>query len=143
MFSAHEIREVCQAGKDRDPRAPRRGTGPLVALLLLGLLAGTASAGTYYVDASSPQCSPTGPGTVSQPYCTISAALAAHGSAGNTILVQPGTYRETVTFAASGTSLAPVVLRATPASSNFTNFGSSCSLSIAAHACGSASTRDP
>jgi len=112
MLSAHEIREVCQAGKERDPRAPRRGTGPLVALLLLGLLAGTASAGTYYVDASSPQCSPTGPGTVSQPYCTISAALAAHGSAGNTILVQPGTYRETVTFAASGTSLAPVVLRA-------------------------------
>src|SRR5262249_52385934 len=32
--------------------------------------------------------------------------------AGNTILVQPGTYRETVTIPASGTSAAPIVLRA-------------------------------
>ena len=50
------------------------GTGPLAVLLLLGLLAGRASAGTYYVDGSSPQCSPSGPGTQTQPYCTISAA---------------------------------------------------------------------
>src|SRR5262245_13390674 len=93
-------------------RAARSGAGPLAALLLVGLLAGRASAGTYYVDASSAQCSNAGPGTLAQPYCTISAAIAARGTAGNTILVQPGTYRETVTFPASGTSLAPVVLKA-------------------------------
>src|SRR6185503_12216910 len=92
---------------DRKP-----GPGPVAVILLLGLLAGRASAGTYYVDGSSLQCSPSGPGTPEQPYCTISAAIAARGTAGNTILVQPGIYRETITFPASGTSLAPVVLRA-------------------------------
>ena len=92
---------------DRKP-----GPGPLAVVLLLALLAGKASAGTYYVDGSSPQCSSAGPGTPDQPYCTISAAIAARGTAGNTILVQPGIYRETITFPASGTSLAPIVLRA-------------------------------
>jgi hypothetical protein len=93
-------------------RAARGGTGPLVALVLLGLLAGRATAGTYYVDGSSPQGSPSGPGTQAQPYSTIAAAVSARGTAGNTILVQPGTSREITTFSASGTSSAPIVLQA-------------------------------
>src|SRR5262249_50709466 len=44
-------------------QSARFGTGPLALLLLLGLLAGRASAGTYYVDGASPQCSNSGPGT--------------------------------------------------------------------------------
>src|SRR5512134_802242 len=46
--------------------------------LLLGAAtpwAAVATAGTYYVDGSSPTCSPTGPGTEAQPYCTISQAI--------------------------------------------------------------------
>lgn len=95
-------------------RAHRRGVSaaPLAMLVCGVLLAGTASAATYYVDTASPQCSPAGPGTEAQPYCTISAAVAARGGPGNIILVKPGTYRETVTIPASGTAGNPFVLRA-------------------------------
>src|SRR5439155_26828598 len=106
-----------QATAAADPIAPRHGAAnagavSLVLLAMLLALSGSASAATYYVDGSSLQCSNAGPGTEAQPYCTISAAIAARGTAGNTILVKPGTYRETVTFPASGTSAAPIVLRA-------------------------------
>ncbi len=74
-----------------------------------------AAAGTYYVDASSPTCSPTGPGTEAQPYCSISAAVNSRAQPGNTILVKPGIYREQVTIRASGTPGSPIVLRATGA----------------------------
>src|SRR5438093_412704 len=106
-----------QATAAADPIAPRHGAAhagavSLVLLAMLLALSGSASAATYYVDGSSLQCSNAGPGTEAQPYCTISAAIAARGTAGNTILVKPGTYREIVTFPASGTSAAPIVLRA-------------------------------
>ena len=84
----------------------------LLVLLALGVCAGRSSAATYYVDNSTASCSNTGAGTQSQPYCTISAALAARGVAGNTILVKPGIYPETVTLPASGTSANPLVIRA-------------------------------
>jgi parallel beta-helix repeat protein len=64
------------------------------------------------VDGSSASCSSSGPGTEAQPYCTISAALAARGGPGVTILVKPGNYREQVTVPVSGTSGAPLVIQA-------------------------------
>lgn len=87
----------------------------LFTLLLAFLTPGVrvATAATYYVDASSPTCSPTGPGTEAQPYCTISQAVNLRAQAGNTILVKPGIYREQVTVRASGTQGNPIVLRAT------------------------------
>src|SRR5689334_13129970 len=72
----------------------------------------SARAATFYVDNSSPSCSNAGPGTESQPYCTISAAVAAHQGPGTTILVKPGTYREQVTITASGSAGSPFVLQA-------------------------------
>ena len=72
----------------------------------------SAAAVTYYVDASSPSCSSSGPGTEGQPYCSISAALADHSGPGTTIVVKPGVYREQVTIPASGSSGNPLVLRA-------------------------------
>ena len=84
--------------------------------LLLGAVtawAPIATAGTYYVDLSSPTCSPTGPGTEAQPYCSITAAVNLRAQPGNTILVKPGVYREQVTIRASGTAGSPIVLRAT------------------------------
>ena len=101
---------VEQADAER-ARTPRPDVGPLSVLLLLALLAGRAKAGTYHVGGANP-CSSTGPGTLAQPYCTISAALAAHHAPGDSILVEPGVYRETVTISTSGTSGAPIVLRA-------------------------------
>ncbi len=73
---------------------------------------GQAAAAVYYVDNQSGTCSDTGPGTSSNPYCTISAAIAAHKIAGTTILVRPGVYPEQVTVAGSGTSGNPIVLQA-------------------------------
>lgn len=102
----------------RPPRPPAQ-PGPagqhwLLLLAALGALAcaGPAMAGTYYVDNTALSCSNNGAGSLLQPYCTISAALAARGTAGNTILVKAGVYAEQVTFPASGTAANPVVLRA-------------------------------
>ncbi|HVE25712.1 MAG TPA: right-handed parallel beta-helix repeat-containing protein, partial [Sporichthya sp.] len=81
------------------------------ALSLL-LLAAPASAQVFYVDQGSPACSISGPGTELQPYCTISAALAAHSGPGITIYVKPGTYPEQVTVPASGAAGNPLVIQA-------------------------------
>jgi len=70
-------------------------------LLLLGPGA-AIGAGTFYVDNTSASCSSTGPGTEAQPYCTISAAVAAQHGPGTTILVKPGIYREMATINFSG-----------------------------------------
>ena len=61
---------------------------------------------------STPSCSPTGPGTQAQPYCTIPAALNAHSSAGVTIRVKPWTYREQWTVNASGVFGGPILIEA-------------------------------
>jgi parallel beta-helix repeat protein len=83
----------------------------LAAFLALAAPA-MAHAATYYVDNGSGSCSPSGPGTEAQPYCTISAAVAAHNGPGVTILVKPGLYREQVNVNASGTSSSSFVIQA-------------------------------
>ncbi len=70
------------------------------------------AAGTFYVDNSSLACSNSGPGTEAQPYCTISAAVAARGGQGTTIIVKPGVYREQVSIPSSGASGSPFVIKA-------------------------------
>jgi parallel beta-helix repeat protein len=72
-----------------------------------------ADAATYYVDAASPNCSPNGPGSEAQPYCSITAAVNLRALPGNTILVKPGVYREQVTVRSSGAPGNPVVIKAT------------------------------
>src|SRR2546426_913106 len=67
---------------------------------------------SFYVDNSSGSCSNTGPGTEANPYCTISAAAAAHKGPGITIYVKPGVYRETITVPGSGASGSPFVFQA-------------------------------
>ena len=98
------------------PRTARPTSGSAAFGLTLGLLvlapALATAAGTFYVDGSSPNCSPNGPGTEANPYCTISAAVAARGGPGTTIYVKPGTYREQVSVTASGTVASPFVIQA-------------------------------
>ncbi len=74
--------------------------------------------GTYYVDGSSATCSPTGPGTQANPFCTITAALAAQHAPGTTIIVMPGVYREQVTMPAAGLPGNPITLQAQAAPGN-------------------------
>lgn len=60
----------------------------------------------------SQACSNNGAGSADQPYCTIMAAMYAHHAPDDTILVQPGTYRERVTLQGSGAPGMPLVIRA-------------------------------
>ena len=71
------------------------------------------SPATLYVDGSNPNCSNTGTGTQSLPFCTIGAA-AGKVVAGQTVQVAGGTYNEKVTIPQSGTSSAPIVFTAAP-----------------------------
>jgi parallel beta-helix repeat protein len=89
--------------------------------VLLGLLCWLAgggdalAAGTFVVDGADSGCSDTAPGAGTEgnpPYCTISAAAAARGGPGTTILVKPAIYREQVTVRASGAEGSPFVFQA-------------------------------
>ena len=95
----------------------RRAARPASVALGLALLgyAAPSSAVLIYVDGAS-GCSSIGPGSPNTPFCTISAALAAHHNPGDTILVRPGTYREQVTVPGSGAAGNPLVLLAAGAS---------------------------
>ncbi len=70
------------------------------------------AAASYVVDNTSPACSDVGPGSASQPFCTIGAA-AKQAQAGDTVLVNAGTYPGTsVNPANSGTTSTPITFTA-------------------------------
>jgi hypothetical protein len=86
------------------------------AVLLVLCLAVSAQAATFYVNnAGSPVCSNSVSfGTLVQPWCTITYALA-HMTGGDTILVRSGTYNETVQISGpSGTPGSPTIIQVFP-----------------------------
>ena len=96
-----------------------RRTGACVALLAVGLLLAVipfsqaaASGSTWYVGPVN--CSDTGPGTPSNPFCHLSKGAATATHPGDTIQVLAGTYTGPMTFAASGTAGAPITFAADP-----------------------------
>ena len=84
----------------------------LAALLALSVAPPSQAAGVFYVDRGSASCSDVGPGTESQPYCSISAAVAARRGPGTTIFVKAGTYPEQVVVSASGSPGNPFAIEA-------------------------------
>ena len=95
------------------------------AWLVAGAAAGAAprvvlaaGADTVWVDTATPNCRSSATGTASDPYCTISRAITAHHAPGTVIFVLPGTYREQVTFPASGLPGQPVTVLALPQTGN-------------------------
>jgi len=70
-----------------------------------------AHAATYYVGKSG--CSNSGSGSKSQPFCTVSKGVSKL-SAGDTLRIGAGTYKEQVTVSVSGSSGKPVVIEAAP-----------------------------
>ncbi|MER6591533.1 hypothetical protein ABT214_06685 [Micromonospora purpureochromogenes] len=72
--------------------------------------AAAASTGSE-LHVSGTNCPPGGDGSAEASFCTISAA-AAVVQPGQTVLVQPGAYSETVAFTRSGTEAAPITFRA-------------------------------
>jgi len=82
----------------------------IAALVALGSIGGTlACAATFYV---APGGSDGNPGTAGQPWATLQHA-ANSGNAGDTVLVQPGTYAG-AKFSRSGTLGAPITFHAEP-----------------------------
>jgi parallel beta-helix repeat protein len=73
----------------------------------------SSAVSTLYVDGASPNCSNSGPGSATQPFCTIGKA-ASVVVAGQTVIVNAGDYSENVNMTSSGTSTAPIVFTAAP-----------------------------
>src|SRR5262245_9572917 len=82
--------------------------------IVLALASAPANAATWYVGGTSSPCSDVASGTPSDPYCSISAALADHHDPGTTLVIGPGIYRERVLIPASGTAGAPIELVGLP-----------------------------
>jgi len=70
-----------------------------------------ADAANFYVSASADSCASPRPGTRTSPYCTITAALAAHHTPGTRIFVLPGVYHEQVTLPTAGAPGNPIVIQ--------------------------------
>lgn len=83
----------------------------IIFLGLLLLCATTLSAATYHVDQNSTAASDANAGTKDKPLKTISAGVA-KVSAGDTVFVHPGVYRETVTLKTSGAEGKPITIEA-------------------------------
>ncbi|MGW2622802.1 hypothetical protein [Micromonospora taraxaci] len=71
--------------------------------------ASVAAITEWYVDSAN--CSNSGDGSASSPFCTVSRA-ADVVQPGQTVLVRPGDYRESVVITRSGTEGAPITFRA-------------------------------
>jgi parallel beta-helix repeat protein len=74
--------------------------------------AGTAD-GILYVDKGNASCSDGSLGTATQPFCSIKPA-ASRVVAGQTVLVNSGTYNEGVTVSSSGNASAPITFATAP-----------------------------
>ena len=92
-----------------------RGVRRLPAAMVLGgvLLAAAGQARTLVVDNRNTGAADTNPGTAEAPFRTISAA-ARQASAGDTVLVHAGLYRERVTPVAGGEPGRPLTFMAAP-----------------------------
>src|SRR6266508_2927851 len=100
-----------------DLRLPRSAIAvATTALVCLNVRGAAAAAAVLYVDRNNPSCSDTGPGTSTQPFCTIKPA-ASQATAGQTVQVASGTYPELVTVSNSGAHGSPIVFSAAPGAS--------------------------
>jgi parallel beta-helix repeat protein len=77
---------------------------------------GWAVATMLYVDQNNGNCSDSGAGTQTQPFCTISAG-ASKVLAGQTVQVAAGTYTEAPSVGHSGTASSPIVITPAPQAS--------------------------
>jgi parallel beta-helix repeat protein len=85
----------------------------VLAAILLSFKAGHPTVTTLYVAQKNSACIEFGPGTASQPFCTIQEA-ASVAVAGQTVQVAAGTYPEDVTPAHTGLPGSPITFTAAP-----------------------------
>ena len=85
----------------------------ICALGLASWLGAPVHAANFHVAPASPRAEDSGPGTLDQPWKTLTQA-AAKAQAGDTVIIHDGVYREAVTVKASGTEAARIVFEAAP-----------------------------
>ncbi|MDH6704931.1 hypothetical protein P3T27_001639 [Kitasatospora sp. MAA19] len=98
----------------------------LVGAIGLPAIQSTASAAatTLYVNnRPGADCTDSGAGTQAAPYCTVGAA-AAVAQPGQTVEIQPGTYRESLVVTRSGTAEAPITFRSGGTGDSIAGIGS-------------------
>lgn len=79
---------------------------------ILCCLTANLMATTFYVDQNHPQATDRGPGSVDQPFATISRSTLS-AEAADTVIIRPGTYRETsIVMRRSGRPDAPITFMA-------------------------------
>ena len=88
-------------------------TAMAVPAALVVVAAPAHAATLLYVAKAHPQCSDSGPGSSTRPFCTITRA-ADIATAGQTVIVSAGTYVEEVVPENSGTAAAPISYQAAP-----------------------------
>lgn len=108
------IQEICDdaASKDDTTCAP----GSVMDQYSIGVPPAAPPVTAYYVDKTNPNCSDTGPGDLSTPYCTIAKGTA-RLQPGQTLYIGNGTYNETVKLSGSGTPSAPITVTNLPGTS--------------------------
>ncbi|MEO8107001.1 MAG: PKD domain-containing protein [Actinomycetes bacterium] len=79
-------------------------------------LPAAADGSTWYTDGNDPACSDAGPGTTSQPFCSLKQGANSAISAGDTLVIRAATYREQLTVGGSGTAAAPITIMGEPGS---------------------------
>lgn len=84
-----------------------------LCLAAISALCHAADTATIVVDAAHPRSGDSNAGTADAPLKTIGRAVAI-ARPGQTVLIQPGTYREQVDLTASGTPQLPITLKAAP-----------------------------
>jgi parallel beta-helix repeat protein len=103
----------------------------IVVISLMGMNPQSAgAAGTYYVD-NTVACSDSGPGSLANPFCTLTKAASVAVAPGDTVYVKHGTYAETV-YPAAGTVGNPITFKADPGvtvTGDPTGFGSAFAIS--------------
>ncbi len=90
---------------------PSRGVFVFVVLAAGTGLASQFEAATWWVDNANPGCSDAGAGSAASPFCTLKGGTS-HAVAGDTVMVNPGTYREQATVPVSGAPGLPITYQA-------------------------------
>lgn len=84
-----------------------------LVLLIFGLFASSAWAATYYVNKQAPNASDANSGTPDAPWLTIQHA-ADMVTAGDTVIVKPGVYFESVKLSKTGAVTSPIIFKGEP-----------------------------
>jgi parallel beta-helix repeat protein len=105
------IQAVCDLSASKEDTTCAQGS--VLDEYIIGTPPPTPPKTEYYVDKTVSECSDSGPGTATAPYCTIGKGVG-RLQAGYTLYVGDGMYAETIKPVVSGTTASPMTITAWP-----------------------------